>query len=268
MVIWSTVEKDPFRLFFPLGTCLAFAGVLPWTAQIFTHASYPRDLHRVLMIDGFLLSFVAGFLMTAITRFTGTHFASKGEISAVFLSILGAGMGAFFSSQAASFLLSALAVFFIGVFAMRRFRKKTSNPPYTFIFIGVGLFLWLISNLGLFAIAVGAPAPDYAAEVLRDLFSNGAIMSLILGVGGRLLPGILGWEEIVVAQRSRYETPGPFLGVVPADVWISMAIFLASFLLLPFLGQRWCFLLRGVVTLYFAIAYWRIHRERPIKSFI
>jgi uncharacterized protein involved in response to NO len=80
------LEKDPFQLFFPLGALLAVASVLPWTAQLYGQGGYPRELHRVLMINGFLLSFVAGFLMTAITRFTGTHFATKGEVSGVFLA--------------------------------------------------------------------------------------------------------------------------------------------------------------------------------------
>lgn len=268
MAIWPTLEKDPFRLFFPLGALLATAGVIPWAAGIFAHTSYPRDLHRILMIDGFLLSFVAGFLMTAITRFTGTRFATKWEIAGVLIAILIANMGALFPSQAVSFLFSAIAVLQIALFAFRRFRKKTVNPPYTFIFIGVGLFFWLVGNLGLFFVAIELPIPEAPLGIFNDLFSNGAIMSLVLGVGGRLLPGILGWEEIVISQRQRYEKKESYLNVVPRDVWIAMFLFVASFLVHPILPLRWCYLLRGLVALYFAIAYWRIHHFPKTKSYL
>lgn len=268
MAFWPSVEKDPFRLFFPVGALLAIAGVLPWAAELFTHAFYPRDFHRVLMIDGFLLSFVAGFLMTAITRFTGTHFATKWEIVGVLISILVANLATFFTMQTVSFLFSAIAVLQIALFAFRRFRKKTVNPPYTFIFIGLGLFFWLLSNLGLFFVTVGATIPETLTSIFDDLFSNGAVMSLVLGVGGRLLPGILGWEEIIVAQRQQYETQRSYLNVVPKDVWAAMILFAASFLLSPVLSLRWCLLLRGFVTLYFAVVYWRIHRFPKTRSYL
>lgn len=265
---WKQVEKDPFRLFFPLGAALALAGILPWAAQYFTHASYPRDLHRVLMIDGFSLAFVCGFLMTAIPRFTGAHHAQRSEISIIFICIVTSGVGSFFSSQSVSFLAAAIALIALTGFAARRFLRKTANPPYTFLFIGVGLALWFVSHVLLFLNSVGLGVGGSWIAVAEDLFTNGALMSLILGVGGRLIPGILGWQEIVSHQRQRYETPEPFLSMVPMSIWIGLLVFVGSYLLRPFLSSSVCLAARALVTLYFALKYWVIWRFPAVRSFL
>jgi uncharacterized protein involved in response to NO len=265
---WQQIEKDPFRLFFPLGAALALAGILPWAAQYFTHASYPRDLHRVLMIDGFSLAFVCGFLMTAVPRFTGAPHAKKFEIYIIFVCILASGVGAFFSSQSVSFLASAVALVALAVFAARRFLQKTANPPYTFLFIGVGLGLWFISQVLLFLNSAGWSVGVDAVAVAQDLFTNGALMSLVLGVGGRLIPGILGWQEIVSHQRQRYETPEPFMKMVPAAIWLAVFVFVGSYLLKPFLPSSLCLAARALVILYFALKYWAIWKFPATRSFL
>jgi uncharacterized protein involved in response to NO len=262
------LEDDPFRLFFPLGAALALAGVLPWAVQSFTHASYPRDLHRVLMIDGFTLSFVCGFLMTAVPRFTGSRHATMPEVSIVFLCLLLSGAGAFSSSQSLSFLSAAVVLLTLIAFAARRFLKKTSNPPYTFIFIGVGLLLWFFSNVVLFLNSTGALNSPPLTDIAWDLFTNGAIMSLILGVGGRLIPGILGWQQIVTHQRQRYEAPRPFLALVPPAIWIAVALFVLSYLLDPLLPLPLRLSARLAVALYFALGYWAIWKIPATRSLL
>ncbi len=265
----SILKKDPFRLFFPLGGILAFAGVVPWVYQLFTHASYPRDIHRVLMVNGFLLSFVTGFLMTAIPRFTGGKFATKNEIFSVLGLLILSGIGALTSFQAINYIFSALALMALALFAGKRFLNKTSNPPYTFVFIGIGLFLWLLSNLGMTAVSIGILGHDpISVAITTDLFSNGAIMSLILGVGGRLIPGILGWQEIVTRQRVQYEAPTPFIKLVPKSIWIASLIFVTSFALRPTIPFQFCLFMRFAVTLYFAIWYWKIYRLPVNKTFL
>lgn len=260
------IEKDPFRIFFPLGAALALSGVLPWASQFFGHAGYPRDLHRMLMINGFLLSFVAGFLMTAVPRFTSSEHASMYETAVIFVSLVLAAAGAFGGSQALNFLFSGCAIMALMYFGIRRFKKRKSNPPYTFIFIGIGLVLWLLTNIGQFLAALGVSVP--AQFVLDDLFSNGAIMAIILGVGGRLIPGILGWQEIVSTQRAQYESPKSFVSVIPLDVWVCVLVFIASFFLEPVLPLQLCFLIRAIVTLYFGVRYWSILKIPRTKSFL
>lgn len=265
---WTKIEKDPFRIFFPLGAALAIAGIIPWAVQYWTHASYPRDLHRVLMINGFSLAFVCGFLMTAIPRFTGTNHATRSEVSLIFVLVLLAGIAAFFPSQSASFLAAVIALVGLMSFAGRRFIHKTSNPPYTFIFIGVGLLLWLLSNFLLFLNSVAAILSPELLDVSQDVWSNGAIMSLILGVGGRLIPGILGWQAVVSHQKRGYETQAPFLSVIPISLWIAVAAFVLSYFLKPFLPLSICLSVRLAVTVYFALMYWKLWKLPATRSLL
>lgn len=265
---FKRLEKDPFRLFFPLGALFAFAGILPWVIQYFTHASYPRNLHRVLMIDGFTLTVVCGFLMTSIPRFTGSNHAKRSEILTVFITLLISAVGAFFSTQSLSFLFSSFTLVSLLCFAGRRFLNKSSNPPYTFVFIGVGLILWLASNFILFLNSLSWTTSIASVEVAQELFSNGAIMCLILGVGGRLIPGILGWQEIVSEQRSVYETQNSFFKLIPVSIWIAVCAFVLSFFLIPFLPARLCLLARLAVLVFFGMKYWKLWRFPASRSFL
>lgn len=265
MTFWMRLQKDPFRLFFPLGALLAFEGVIPWVSQYFTHASYPRDLHRMLMINGFLLSFVTGFLMTAIPRFTDSRHANVREIGAAALFLLLAATGALLHSPTMNSICAALELVALMTFAARRFLTKKSNPPYTFIFIGIGLSLWLFSNLVLGLNNVFSPNIRLIAD---DLFSNGAIMSLLLGVGGRLIPGILGWQTIVSDQRQQYETNQPYLKLIPTSIWIAALVFLASYFLRPVLPLKLCFEMRFAVVLFFAVRYWNIQKFPASRSYL
>ena len=65
--------EEPFRAFFPLGVVGAVAGVLPW---VWFHAGwqpvYPGYAHGLLQIQGFVMVFAVGFLMTALPRFLET----------------------------------------------------------------------------------------------------------------------------------------------------------------------------------------------------
>lgn len=264
---WPRLSKDPFRAFFPLGAALAILGLAPWIVGAVTHASYPRDLHRVLMIDGFLLSFVCGFLMTAIPRFTSAPYATRFEVTSVFALLALAAAGAFFPVQTFSYLCAALALLSLMRFAALRFLKRTANPPHTFVFIGVGLSLWLIANLVEALASLGLSTPGLSL-IADDLFSNGVIMCLIFGVGGRLIPGILGWQEIASQQRANYEAAPSYFSAIPWTIRVAVGVFLVSFFARPLLPLTACMSLRAAVSLYFALAIWRIHRLPPSKSYL
>jgi hypothetical protein len=59
---------------------MGLIGVFPWSLHIFGPQIYPVDFHRGIMMNGFMLSFVCGFLMTAIPRFTSSDFAKIHEV--------------------------------------------------------------------------------------------------------------------------------------------------------------------------------------------
>src|SRR5215510_15562617 len=69
---------DPYRIFFPLGIILGVTGVAMWPLYYFAiTASYSGRVHAYVQTDGFLYAFIAGFLLTAIPRFTGTESPSR-----------------------------------------------------------------------------------------------------------------------------------------------------------------------------------------------
>lgn len=264
----QSLRKDPFRLFFPLGALLAIGGVVPWLFSGFGAPLYPAELHRNMMINGFLLSFVCGFLMTAVPRFTSSAFASTAEIAIVFAAISASAAFYFGGPGGWGNLFSALALAGLMSFGLRRFLTRANNPPFTFIFVALGIVLLLFSNVFFFLTSAGIISAPMHMTTAREVFSNGAILSLILGVGGRLIPGILGWEEIVVAQRDRYEKGRDFLSTIPKAIWTLMAFFLLSFLLLEFDFTAASLFLRAIVMTCFAFHYWRLLRAPKDRSYL
>src|SRR5205085_2688884 len=64
---------EPYRVFFPLGVGFGLAGLAIWPLYSFgLTATYSGRSHALVQTDGFLYAFIAGFLLTAIPRFTGT----------------------------------------------------------------------------------------------------------------------------------------------------------------------------------------------------
>ncbi len=71
---------EPHQILFPLGVMHALLGASVWILFVFQRNNYPGILHANQMIGGFLFSFVAGFLLTAIPRFIGTKSCSTSEL--------------------------------------------------------------------------------------------------------------------------------------------------------------------------------------------
>src|SRR5262249_57767801 len=66
--------REPYRVFFPLGMLFGLCGVAIWPLYSFgVTATYSGRSHAFVQIFGFLYAFIAGFLLTAVPRFTGTQ---------------------------------------------------------------------------------------------------------------------------------------------------------------------------------------------------
>jgi uncharacterized protein involved in response to NO len=253
------IERDPFRVFFPIGLAFAVWAAMDWIFFGFGLSEfYPGQSHADLMFGGFLVSFILGFLMTAIPRFTGANFASAKEILTG-LVILSATLTCAFI-QSRKYLLSfvVLALLFLIGFASSRFTRRKSNPPYTFIFVGIGLVIGVVGFCLMAMIEFDLVTSPTLLPFSRALAYQGMVLSLILGVGGRLIAGILGWEDIVQQQRAVYENQKGFLSVVPRTMLVAGVIFMGSFLVEFFASTSIGRLMRLGLTGWIAFGYWRI----------
>lgn len=241
--------KEPYRLFFPLGLIFLVWGASVWLSQIWGSTVYPVELHRTLVLNGFVGSFIGGFLMTAIPQFSQTRQASQFEVFSYFFITGALPFLALMKLPYGVSALSALQSILLLSFLAPRIIQRKSNPPYTFIFVFLGLLLWLMAGLG----QLWGHGPD---ELYKTLQHEAAIAALILGVGARLIPGILGHTEIVQAQKERYENVESLLKTIPFGFTLLVFAFVASYFL-PDVQAQW--IQAGVVTL-IATAHWRIHQ--------
>ena len=75
---------EPFRIFFPLGALLGVIGVSLWPLFYLGAIDYPGVAHSRMMIEGFMASFIFGFLGTAGPRITSAAPFSMAEVGTLF----------------------------------------------------------------------------------------------------------------------------------------------------------------------------------------
>lgn len=251
--------EDPFRFFFPLGWFAGLLGVGLWLPlAVGNFEFYPVESHRFIMIGGFLLSFVTGFLATAIPRFTSSWHLQRWEFLLLITGLLGAIVFASLAIASLHYAFVLLTLLVLIVFTTRRFQNRDDNPPSTFIFVGAGLLLWVIASFSLFLNQFNF-SPSFIHAPARAIYIHGALLCLVIGVGGRLIPGILGWKSVVVTQRSRYENAESYQEAVPGSMWLVLSVFLTSYAIEGPVRPQLLWLLRGSVISFLAIRYWKLY---------
>ena len=238
--------KEPYRLFFPLGTLLLLCGALVWVPLIWNPGEYPVTLHRFLMLNGFTGCFIGGFLMTAVPKFSQTWPATRLEVLSYLVVTLLGTVIAHFEYEKVMFLFSATQPILLLKFMLSRISQRKMNPPYSFVFIFVGLILWGVS---------GILSAFFDPEIFKQLHYECAIASIILGVGGRLIPGILGHVEIVMSQRTAYEKQTAIIKTVPLHFFLLIICFTGSY----FLPEHVATWVRAMVVSIIGIVYWKLH---------
>jgi uncharacterized protein involved in response to NO len=183
-------QREPFRIFFPLGIALAWIGIGHWLAYgAGWIGTYSCTAHGLTQIQGFLLAFALGFLLTAIPRRTASAPASGAGILAAALALV--------VSTAAAFLErwwiaegTTLAVL-VGVVAFARARFVAGGggrrPPAAFVLLPIGLACAMAGAV-LLALAVTP-----TAHILgRLLVTQGTFLCLVMGAGALVLPLMAG----------------------------------------------------------------------------
>lgn len=262
---------EPYRVLFPLGVFGGVWGAALWIIFGFGFTSnYPGIAHPDVMIGGFLFAFASGFLMTAIPRFTGSFPAEIWEIITaavlVFLIILSDGWLLWFPEMRfVEIIISAANILFVMMFAFRRFRKRTHQPPPSFVFVGVGLFLGFLGTIFILFSEMEWFSP-ILGTLGRNMYYQGFMLALILGVGSKLVPALLGWSVNPLIELSHGQTRLKLSLAAGALPILLALVFLFSFPL-DLLGElNLGAYLRAAVTTVIAFLNWKIHRKPPTSG--
>jgi len=192
---------DPYRIFFPLGVLLGTAGVSIWLLYwLGLTAGYSGRAHAFVQIEGFLYSFIAGFLLTAIPRFTGTTVPSRATQYVLAAMVLATAVAFELQGFAAGHTLFLLVHATVIALAVQRVRRRRSAPPEGFALVGIGMLAGLVAAVINVAVALGAMPVEW--DMLgRRLLTEGMVLLLVLGVGGFLGPRLMGFAPLPEPPR-------------------------------------------------------------------
>jgi len=236
-------RREPYRLLFPLGALLAWAGVLPWlffalgaTAlyqPIFHSLGWRASFHPIAQVEGFLTCIAAAFLFTFLPRRTATAPAAGWQIAVAVLAPLAAVGCAWLEKWAAAQVVWLLLLFVLVEFTLRRMRAAPPLQP-GFIWVGVGL---LMGAAGAVLAAAGQgldPGRFWIHLAGRGLLLQGLFTGLVLGTADLLATR---------HARSWWALALHALG---------SAVFFASFFVEQLVSLQLGFALRAVVTFFAA----------------
>jgi uncharacterized protein involved in response to NO len=249
------MKIDLYRIFFPAGVFLGFWGALVWVLYYFNFINYPGMLHPEIMMGGFLLSFVLGFLCTAVPKFTASFPPTKNEVIVSVFLIISQFMAQLKGSTFYFRLCSATIFLFLAVFVVRRFINRKANPPAPFLFVGIGILSGL---LGSFILLLNSF--DLVSSKLflfgRLLLLQCYILSFVLGIGSRLIPSLLGFAP----------PPDKVQKSLSVKTYLILAgLFFTTYIVEAFFSDYIGMLLRNFIILFIAFVPWKIY-QRPKRK--
>ena len=256
-------RRDPWKLFFPLGLLLAWAGVLPWFLfGLGATQRYLSTYHSMVQVQGFLLCFALGFLFTFLPRRTGTAPPGALELSICLAAPVLLAACALQERWALAQLCWLLALGTLGRFAFSRVRKARARDqvPPAFLWVALGL-LWGAAGAGLQVL--GASLGDEGSwlyDAGRTLVLQGVFTGLTLGAGAFLLPAITRGTD-----PSRAPAGAAYRWSLARHALLG-ALWTASAFVEPLAGARPAFALRAAVTLAVVVGTLQLHRLPSLRG--
>jgi hypothetical protein len=189
---WDAILAEPYRLLFPMGFILAAVGIGIWIPYYFRPQDfpYPGQGHAVLQIQGFLLCFILGFLMTMLPKVLGVDHLGRAQSVIFPMGILALSVCAWNNALQFQAAVQGLHLFLLGnflVFILRRWPHRTNSPPPTFVFIPLAFAADTVGTVLRLLMALNAMDAD-ALRLAGLLQFQAFPVLLILGIGGFLLP--------------------------------------------------------------------------------
>ncbi len=187
-------RSEPFRLFFPLGILIGWAGVGHWLLYAAGAVeTYSCIRHGLIQLQAFLMSFALGFLLTALPRRTASAQASPFELGAALVLVVTTAF-ALLADLRILAEVAYLALFALLLrFALSRLLAGNGaqrRPPPSFALVPVGVSAGILGALLLIAGSV-VTAP-WALGLGQLFIEQGVFLCFALGVLPLLWPLISG----------------------------------------------------------------------------
>lgn len=215
----ALLRRDPYRLLFPLGVVLAWAGVFHWFLfAVGLTDEYRSIFHSMAQIQGFMACFAAGFLLTFIPRRTGTAPPSELEIGIAAAAPVATTVLAWMERWAVAQIFWLIFLAMLLAFAARRLRARKGPIPSRFIWVVTAIVCGIA---GAVVAGFGAAREEmWLHDVGRAMVLQGVFSALVFGIGGVVLPPFT------------HGKAAPEHEPVPLHV-VSALLYLASFLVEP-----------------------------------
>ena len=184
-------RREPYRIFFPLGCLLAWAGVLHWLLHsIGWLADYEPVFHSIAQIQGFMMCFAVGFLFTAIPRRTGTAPPDAWQMILGIAAPICTTIAAWYERWALSQVFWMAMVVVLVIFAVSRFTSPGAErrPPVSFIWVPLSLLMGIIGSVLIAVAGIRGEGFFWLHDLGRLMLLQGMFIGLVVGVGGMVLP--------------------------------------------------------------------------------
>jgi len=203
IISFEALLREPFRLFFPIGLLYGFIGVGHWLFyDLGLTQTVSRTFHSSMQIEGFLMCFGTGFLLTALPRFMNVKGLGPGEFLFFLGSLLMVPLLLALGLTPWAHLTLALLIGGIFYFMLTRFPHRQATPPINFVFIPIGLLHGFLGSALAFLAQIGLLKSD-VGSVGEQMVFQGMFLSLIMGIGGFLAPRLMGHEPFDLLKIGR-----------------------------------------------------------------
>lgn len=205
----ATICREPYRLFFPLGIFMAIIGTSHWLFYALGFMEhYSGFFHSSVQTLTYMNCFIIGFLLTAMPRFSGSPQATPSEVCFFVFFMLG--ILIFLGLKQWVIAEGLYIVWLLGLvrFAVSRVKKKTAdasagNAPQEMIWIPLGVVIGIFGTILLILGQLKVFSP-WAILVGKPMMEQGFLLSVVLGIGGFLVPRLMGtYQPVQDPQRVR-----------------------------------------------------------------
>ena len=258
-----SLTHKPYRLFFPLGLLLAWAGVLHWLLHALgLLENYRPVFHSITQVQGFLTCFALGFLFSAIPRRTHTDPPANWQLALTAAAAVGTVVAAWFQRFTLSQFCWLAIVAVLLPFVLRRFltRKAGRRPPNSFIWVPLSLLMGVAGSVMIVLYGYLGDEQYWLQAIGRALLLQGMFAGLVVGVGGMVLPLLTrGDGSVDATTEARHHMAR--LAHVLAALWLAF-----SFVVEALWSLQGGLVMRAWIVLFVLLAAGRIWRPPTVPG--